>query len=375
MFSLIILEDETMDELAESIFGEEIFTEAHSSKACVLDYTMSEILMKEIFCTDTTVRKNVCLLVSRLLRSTKDIDDKIYKELQDALLSLAGDRNYLVRALAAFTLILFQDASKPDCPVVNAFKFHIGMDPAFQVRIASLKSVLVTPETLHFILKKIRDVKAVVRKTAFTKIAEHVPLKLLSTEQRLLILKEGLNDRHPNVRKVVEDNVLTSWLKNCDGDLVKLMTEIDVKNEPKLTKKVLDIFFGHFIETSDEQFGTRFHSVAHNFRESYLDDEKLLKEEHQTPEKVFTWQCLNTFIKKNEDEFIRRADKNFASKPIDQHNNSTLTGNTKLDEAETAVDDWADRTLNEDSNQAKDDSHIADYLFPELPHICQYLQK
>ncbi|XP_015789177.1 condensin complex subunit 3 [Tetranychus urticae] len=367
--------DETVDELGESMFGEEIFTEASSGKDCVIDYILSELLIKELASVNTAVRQNSCSLILRLLHGVNDIRRDIYNSLQLALLDRLADRNFLVRALAAYTLRRFQDTSRPDDPVLTAYRFHLTKDPAFQVRLAVLMSIEASSETLHFIIKKVRDVKAVIRKQAYIKLAEHVPLKMLSVAQRNLVLKEGLNDRHPNVRKTVEERLLAAWLKHCDDDVIRLLVEIDVLADLKISKKILYIYANQLMETACDQFGTKFHSLVHHFRQSYLDHDKLLIEEHLTPEKVLIWQCLNTFIKSNEDKFIKLADKRFVTTSGNPAANTSLPNNEKFTEAETLAEEWANQAMGESSNQLKDDSQIADYLLPELPHMCQYLRK
>jgi len=64
------------------------------------------------------------------------------------------------------------------------------------VRSTVLSTICITRTTLPFILERTRDVKESVRCATFKAITEKVELRQLSIEQRVKLLKDGLNDRY-----------------------------------------------------------------------------------------------------------------------------------------------------------------------------------
>jgi len=63
------------------------------------------------------------------------------------------------------------------------------------VRRAVLSSIAGTARTVAVILERTRDVKDVVRRLAYKVIAEKIHVRALTIAQRVLLLRQGLNDR------------------------------------------------------------------------------------------------------------------------------------------------------------------------------------
>lgn len=68
-------------------------------------------------------------------------------------------------------------------------------DPNDDVRRIVLTSIAPSNTSLQAILQRTCDVKDKVRRTAYTVIAEKIPLRALTIEQRIQLLQDGLNDR------------------------------------------------------------------------------------------------------------------------------------------------------------------------------------
>ena len=68
-------------------------------------------------------------------------------------------------------------------------------DPNVEVRRIILTTISPSRHCLAAIIERTRDVKDTVRKTAFNVIAEKIPLRALTIEQRIKLLHDGLNDR------------------------------------------------------------------------------------------------------------------------------------------------------------------------------------
>lgn len=76
-----------------------------------------------------------------------------------------------------------------------AYLFLMSCDTNPDVRRAVLGSIAASTKTLPGILERTRDVKDLVRKTAFQVIAEKVHIRALTIAQRVRLLQEGLTDR------------------------------------------------------------------------------------------------------------------------------------------------------------------------------------
>ena len=65
-----------------------------------------------------------------------------------------------------------------------------------EVRKAALGSVLITHDTIPFVLERAKDVDAKVRKHVFGRLLRDIELRSLTIEQRLQLLEQGLQDRY-----------------------------------------------------------------------------------------------------------------------------------------------------------------------------------
>lgn len=365
------MDDEVMDDLGQSLFGDEDFA-PKSIKDSVLDYLLINLL-PDLESSHTNVRINLVSLLRQLLSSAPDIPNNLFKKLRDVLVhKTIRDKNKTVRALAALTLKSFQQKSIKDM-VTQSYFCHVMKDACVQVRYACLKCLDLNKDTLSIIKKKIRDEKSVVRKAAFEKFAEIDDLELLKPEDRVDVLKQGLSDRIPTVRDYVKETLLQSWLNKCNNDLYILITQLGWKPST-LVEKVLQILFDKFINIEDEKLGTKFHLFIKEFRAKYLDDKKLMTE-NITETSALVWRNLNIYIRSNEDRFIRRAGKEFHSQSTSSASQSSLNNSTREnDPMAKLADDWASLDQGDSSN-IQDYAAILDYILPELPHFCGFLER
>ena len=74
----------------------------------------------------------------------------------------------------------------------------MSCDQNSDVRRAVLSSIAASTRTLPTILERVRDVKDVVRRTAYAVIAEKVHVRALTIAQRVKLIQTGLNDRSGN---------------------------------------------------------------------------------------------------------------------------------------------------------------------------------
>ena len=123
-----------------------------------------------------------------------------------------------------------QNPRDESCPVTRAYLFHLAHDVNNIVRRTIVRCIGPTKLTLPHVLERCRDVDPQVRREAFKYIAEKVHIKSLTIAQREQVLKRGLNDRSLIVKKVVEKEVISSWLRMSENDVCRFLGFLDITN-------------------------------------------------------------------------------------------------------------------------------------------------
>ena len=71
----------------------------------------------------------------------------------------------------------------------------MAKDPNMEVRRIILTCIAPSTISLPAVLERTRDVKEAVRRSAYTVIAEKIPLRALTIQQRVDVIQSGLDDR------------------------------------------------------------------------------------------------------------------------------------------------------------------------------------
>lgn len=77
----------------------------------------------------------------------------------------------------------------------SAYLFLMSSDPNPDIRRIVLSNIAPSVKTLPDILARTRDVRDIVRKTAYTVMGEKIHIKALSIANRVRLLHDGLTDR------------------------------------------------------------------------------------------------------------------------------------------------------------------------------------
>ncbi len=92
---------------------------------------------------------------------------------------------------------------------------------------------------INFDSGRTRDVKEVVRKTAYEVLAVRVRISSLTIAQRLKLLQNGVNDRSSIVKKACVENLLKSWLSDRDNRVDHLLKCFHVESSPDVVSQTL----------------------------------------------------------------------------------------------------------------------------------------
>ena len=162
----------------------------------------------------------------------------------------------------------------------------MGCDPSPIVRRTIIKCIGATRLTLPHVVRRTLDVDERVRRLAYKFIADKIHIKSLTIAQREEIVKRGLNDRNENVRKMVSKELVPSWLRLCNDNIIELLYALDVGNsDGETAKDVLNVLFE---DVSHKE-------LVENF--CYLDPAtKLVPAAKLTPETAVYWRNLTRFM-------------------------------------------------------------------------------
>ena len=174
---------------------------------------------------------------------TATLDDELFSSIYDTMLQRLSDKKPTVRVQAILALNRLQEPQNKECPVINAYQYHMAVDPSSDVRRAALVNTAITFKTLPGVLKRTRDKVPTVRRQAYLVIAQKVHLKSLQIEQRVQLLSEGLNDRNDLVKSAVQKTLLQAWLRFVNGSILDLLTSLDVETSTKVAELSLEKFF------------------------------------------------------------------------------------------------------------------------------------
>lgn len=174
--------------------------------------------------------------------------DDLYVLLRSSLLERARDKETPVRIQAALGLAKLRSGEDPDdleedeenldevlldllrfdaAPYVIISSYRtIANIPACnrEVRRAALYNLPRTPETLPYILARTRDMDATLRRIVYIGPLSTQSLpdpRVLSIAQREEVVKNGLGDREPAVRRAAAF-MLGEWLTAAGGDLLEV---------------------------------------------------------------------------------------------------------------------------------------------------------
>ena len=375
----------------------------------MIDNVLMDVIIPQLMSTSATVRINTCNLIRKLLVEINDMETTVYQELHKKLKDRMSDKAPLVRAAAVKALYRFQEADDSDI-VRQAFMFHLENDPSFEVRQAVLLALEPTKSTLQIIIARTRDVKDAVRMSAFRKITERVTVRSLSIDQRLFVLRNGLEDKSSTVRRYVEKELLTQWLKTVDGDMIKLLSFLDIQDDPEIIDKMLNKYWKSFLEQKASPEGpssapskTQLHAYVQHFRSRFLDSRKLLLKEPLTSENTFVWRSLVVFCRENLTEIQPLNERKAASEaqseadaeidammadirlPEDPSQEASSSSQDEtITQSESADDTMVEtgptppkrkKILKDDKISAPPDQDLVDLILPELPHLCHFLRK
>lgn len=130
-----------------------------------------------------------------------------------------------------------------------------------EVRRLILFNIDVTAEAIPYVVKSIRDPDDTNRRVVYLKTLSNLEdFRVLSFEERLQVLKWGLNDRSELVRKAATKMFAENWIKHARRNLIEFLERLEA-TKPQMSDLIEKLFKEFFKIRSDV------------FNESVFDDE------------------------------------------------------------------------------------------------------
>ncbi|XP_014769523.1 condensin complex subunit 3, partial [Octopus bimaculoides] len=237
-------------------------------------------------CSSRAIRYRCCQLTNKLLAGLGDVmlDDELCTNITTIMLERTKDSIPIIREQAIYALACLQNPEDENCPIIEAYLFHLENDSHAAVRRAVVGSIALLSKTLPAILDRTKDLTESVRCQTFSVLAEKVNIRALSISQRLDLVDTGLIDRSTTVKKICTRKLFQSWLQSCDGSFLELLYSLDVVTSFKQCEKLLLSLF--------EQYSAE--ELVKNF--TFLSDDLLISKEELDCEKVVYWKTLCQYL-------------------------------------------------------------------------------
>ncbi|KAK0049397.1 condensin complex subunit 3 [Biomphalaria pfeifferi] len=258
------------------------------------DDSMHPLLMKLFYflldihrSKEKAVRFRTCQLVSKLLINLEEdaqIEDDLFDRIYQCMIERLRDKVPIVRVHAVLALKRLQTPLDETCPITKAFIILMSRDAMYEVRNIVLTSIAVSKLTLPAIIERTYDVHEKVRKTAYTVIAEKIPVKALTIEQRVQLLQNGLNDRSDIVKAACAKQLLQSWLCAFQGNILELLSLLDVQSSVAICETALTTLFK----------SSSILNLVQKF--DILNEKAMIDREKLSCESSFYWRNLLQFI-------------------------------------------------------------------------------
>lgn len=234
---------ERLIQFISSVLTTDVFLEGNVCKA-----TLVYLLRHSNACTPA-VRFRAVQLIGTVLSTLPvdaEISDEVLDQIDKVVMDRAIDRVPRVRAAAAWALCRMQVSGNPETDDSTSVLVNmLSSDSSASVRKAAIHAVAVNSHTLSFILSRIHDVNADVRRAVFDALSKNVDPFQLGQENVIYLVRNGLQDRVKSVRDFCcERLILQSWMREaCEGDLFKLVDLLGGDANETVILNVLKVVF------------------------------------------------------------------------------------------------------------------------------------
>ncbi|SCU91688.1 LADA_0F11430g1_1 [Lachancea dasiensis] len=211
-------------------------------------------ILRGIESRDKNVRYRVTQLLAVIMDNIGEIDEDLYNLIMWSFQKRVYDKEPFVRIQSIFCLTKFQDEESTSDTVDDAtgkLMHAIQNDPSAEVRRAAMLNLVSTDRTQELIMERARDVNPINRRIVYSRVLKNMGASVFQKLDIAVIGKlitYGLEDREENVRNACSRLVALDWLNIMNGDIIKLLVELDVTRNT-VCAKVMDAIFSYRDDT------------------------------------------------------------------------------------------------------------------------------
>ncbi|CEP62364.1 condensin subunit YCG1 LALA0_S05e03994g [Lachancea lanzarotensis] len=211
-------------------------------------------ILRGVESREKNVRYRVAQLLAVIMDNIGEIDEDLYKLIMWSFEKRLFDKEAPVRVQAIFCLTKFQDEDNTSETIDEASTklIHaIQNDPSAEVRRAAMLNLVSLDKTRNIIMERARDVNTVNRRIVYTRVLKNMGASVFQELDGDLIGKLitwGLEDREESVRNACVRLVAFEWLNLMDGDIIRLLSKLNVTSN-NVCEKVLDAIFNYREDT------------------------------------------------------------------------------------------------------------------------------
>ncbi|RHY07220.1 hypothetical protein DYB30_005329 [Aphanomyces astaci] len=171
---------------------------------------------------DKQIRLRSTQLVALLLQNLPEIPDSIWDELVESMLIRVRDKIVAIRVQTVLVLKRLQQPELPDDVVTAALLRLAVVDTNKEVRVAAVESVALTQLSVGDLLIRVRDISFDVRCAVFRVFSQTHVKDICTALDRMYLLDQGLQDRHPSVVESCQAMVV-HWLRQCHDNMLEFL--------------------------------------------------------------------------------------------------------------------------------------------------------
>ncbi|SCU82258.1 LANO_0B05622g1_1 [Lachancea nothofagi CBS 11611] len=211
-------------------------------------------ILRGVESRDKNVRYRVAQFLAVIMDNIGEIDEDLYNLIMWSFQKRVYDKEPFVRIQSIFCLTKFQDeenTSETEDEATKNLMLAIQNDPSAEVRRAAMLNLISTKKTKDIIMERARDVNPINRRIVYTRVLKNMGAAVFRELDGVTIgnlITWGLEDREEAVRNACARLVAFEWLNLMEGDIIKLLTELNVTSN-KVCEKVMEAIFSYRDDT------------------------------------------------------------------------------------------------------------------------------
>ncbi|MEN2499079.1 MAG: hypothetical protein MHMPM18_003323 [Marteilia pararefringens] len=197
------------------------------------------------FLSETRYRSlfTVKCIFLKLIENNSTIQPKLAEKFFSVMCDRCLDKHIQTKLLAIETASMIQDKSDKDCPIWQMYKYLLFTEAKKSVQCTILRTTKATKYNLEILVNFTKHKDPDVLLAALDTLANKVNPKVLSREQRLLVLTQTIYSKNKKIQNFTLSKLMPYWYSAYHSNLSQFLQAIDLINAPELARNVLAYVF------------------------------------------------------------------------------------------------------------------------------------